>query len=279
MSNERIGREAAEEYREKLGLGTRPVGNLARLIENELGIGVAYVQGAEPGHGMTMSDGLRTLIAAGCTPHPLRMRSTLAHELGHVVLQSVDRYLHDQEIGERDSREIQADAFARHFLLPLAAVEKFADGRQVSERLLSDLVQTFGVSAHMAAIQMRDLGLINSSTFEEWKSLSGSLLSTRYGWPSEYEVQALESSTARPPQDILARTMEGYRWGAVSAAAIARLSGESNVSAVSGRLQTEGIIPGNARFTAAEAPTDSGARLTAEELKALMGNAETKKLT
>lgn len=274
MSNERIGREAAEEYRKQLGLDTRPVGNLARLIENKLGIGVAYVQGAEPGHGMTMSDGLRILIAAGCTPHPLRMRSTLAHELGHVVLQSVDHYLHDQKPAERDSREIQADAFARHFLLPLASVEMFADERQVSERLLSDLVQVYGVSAHIAAIQMRDLDLINSSTYEEWKGLSGSLLSTRYGWPSEYAAQALESSKARPPQDILAQTIEGYRWGAVSAAAIARLSSESNVSAVSERLQAEGIIPGNARSTVAEAPTDSGERLTAEELAALMGNAE-----
>lgn len=274
MSNEKIGREAAEEYRKQLGLGTYPVGNLARLIENELGIGVAYVQGAEPGHGMTMSDGKRTLIAVGCTPHPLRMRSTLAHELGHVVLESVDLYLRDQKIGARDSREIQADAFARHFLLPLAAVEMFADGRQVSERLLSDLVQVFAVSAHMAAIQMRDLDLINCSTYEEWKGLSGGLLSTRYGWPAEYEALALESSKARPPQDILAQTIEGYRWGAVSAAAIARLSSESNVSSVSERLQGKGILPGNARLTVAEAPTDSGERLTAEELAALMGNAE-----
>lgn len=274
MSNEAIGREAAQDFRKKLGLAARPVDNLARLIENELGIGVAYVQGAKPGHGMTMSDGVRTLIAAGCTPHPLRLRSTLAHELGHLVLQSVDLYLSDEKLEARDPKEIQADSFARHFLLPLEAVEEFVGGRQISEHLLSDLVQTFGVSAHMTSIQMRDLHMLDDSMFEHWKCLSGSLLATRYGWLSEYKARAIESSIPRSPQEILSRAMEGYRWGVVSAAAIARLSGERSVSAVSDRLKLEGIFPGDVSAKEAESPTDSGERLTPEELAALMDSAE-----
>src|SRR5690625_5131422 len=101
MSNEKIGQKAAEEFRRQYRLGTDPIANITRLIERTIGIGVAYVDAPAPGHGMTMRLGDKYMMAGGCTEHPMRLRSTLAHELGHLCLRSVDQYLEHGQWGER----------------------------------------------------------------------------------------------------------------------------------------------------------------------------------
>ncbi len=270
MSNESIGQHAAKEFRDELKLGYNPIDNMARLIERKVGVGVAYVNTPTPGHGMSMRLGERYLIAVGCTEHPMRLRSTLAHELGHLRLGSVDRVLGHNEWDKRTPEEIHADAFARHLLIPLSAVSATADGVTPTTSLLSDLVQSYKASPSMVAIQMRTSGLIGQDTCDEWSRLSTAKLASQFGWHKEYEALAGETRSARAPQPLLARAIEGYRWGLVAAAAIARLDGKSNPDDVRDQLEADGVTPIELDDLVPERPEKVGQSLTPQEIAFLM---------
>lgn len=274
MSNEEVGRYAAEQFRKELELGNAPIPSVARLIERRIGIGVAFVDAPAPGHGMTMAREGDILIAVGCTDHPMRMRSTLAHELGHLRLGSIDRYLTHGEWSKRTPEEIQADAFARHLLVPLSAVSAAAKGCEVSESLFSDLVQTYLASPIIVAIQLREVGAISKETYQEWASVAAGTLASRFGWHSEYQTLVAQSRRPRAPQALLARAIEGYRWGVVSAAAIARLEGKPSQAAVINELAANGVVPTRIPTIDPNPPERSGDALTPEELEWLTGGSD-----
>lgn len=274
MSNERIGQKAADDFRHEFGLGTEPIANMARLIEQKVSVGVAYVHTSMPGHGMTMRFGERYLMAVGCTQHPMRLRSTLAHELGHLRLGSVDRPLSHSDWDARTPEEIQADAFARHLLVPLGAVSAAARKSEPTTALLSDLVQKYKASPSIVAIQLRDTGVIDLETCREWSGLSAGRLAAQFGWHSEYASLASETGMPRAPQALLARAIEGYRWGLVTPASIARLEGLRDPRLVAAQLEADGIVPLEAEDTAPQRPTEGGAPLTPEELALLMGDTD-----
>lgn len=81
------GREMAQQFREKNNLGNQPIGDLVALIEQACAADVAIVEAPADEHGMTMRAAERetVFIAVACTENPMRQRSTLAHELAHVV--------------------------------------------------------------------------------------------------------------------------------------------------------------------------------------------------
>ena len=274
MSNERIGREAAEEFRDQFQLGVEPISSLARLIEQKVSVGVAYVEAPTPGHGMTMRHGTRHLIAVGCTEHPMRLRSTLAHELGHLRLGTVDRDLNHSAWDKRTPEEIQADSFARHLLVPLDAVRAASQKTDPSTALLSDLVQTYMASPSIVAIQLREAQVIDTNTYQEWSALTTGQLAFQFGWHTEYVSLASQSMTPRAPQSLLARAVEGYRWGLVTAAAIARLDGKHDQRLVSKQLQAEGIVPLSFYDTPPQRPPQSGIPLTEDEIRLLLSDSE-----
>ena len=274
MNNESAGREAAEEFRVEFNLGAEPIVNMARLIERTMGIGVAYVDAPAPGHGMTMRLGDRYMMAVGCTVHPMRLRSTLAHELGHLRLSSVDRYLDHGDWEERTPEEIQADAFARHLLVPLDAAKAAANSAATTLALLSDLVQRYMASPGMVAIQLREIGAINQNVYREWSSMTSGSLASQFGWRAEYQALVDQARTPRAPQELLARATYAYRWDLITPAAIARLEGERDPRVVVERLETEGIRPMKVDDVTPARPTDAGGGLTAEELALLTGGAD-----
>lgn len=274
MSNEKIGQCAADKFRLEYGLGTDPIENIARLIEVEFGAWVAYVQTSSPGHGMTMRLGERYLMAVGCTEHPLRLRSTLAHEVGHVRLGTVDRPLNHSNWDERTPEEIQADAFARHLLFPLTAAVAAVQGQELTMGLLSNLVQRYMASPRIVAIQLRNVGAIDAETCEQWGRVTGRQLASQFGWHAEYDAQAALSREPRAPQALLARAVEGYRWGLISAAALARLDGKPDPDGVADELNRNGVRPIDSLEISAQRPENSGASLTREELELLLGDTD-----
>ncbi|AZA09899.1 ImmA/IrrE family metallo-endopeptidase [Corynebacterium pseudopelargi] len=275
MSNEQIGKDAAKDFRAKHHLGIGPIADIADLIEHTTGVGVAYIDVPAPGHGMTMSLGQKTLIGVGCTDHPMRLRSTLAHELGHLVLDSVNRVASSTEWEARKPEEIQADAFARHLLVPLEAVEQMSSEREGTLGLLSTLVQFFGASPAMVAIQLREAGRISTQQCQEWiNAPSAKALALQFGWHKSYEQMAQQSQTSRAPQPLHSRAIEAYRWGLISPAVVARLSGERAPQQVVKRLKQQGITPQTEDLYSTEKPTDSGDQLSAEELESLLGGAD-----
>lgn len=119
-----------------------------------VGIDVLSVDATEAEHGLSMVDPTtgRTVIAVATTPHPMRQRSSIAHELGHVVAGDLDSDVSWMP-GDRSPAEICADAFARHLLLPLAAARRHVpSGGSPSLSDLSALVQEFELSPAIAAI-------------------------------------------------------------------------------------------------------------------------------
>lgn len=261
-STEQQGREAAEAFRRDHQLGWQPLGDLLTLIEQATGCDVAIVDGDPDEHGMVMRDPAteRVYIAVARTPHPMRQRSSLAHELAHVVFED----WHDGDLAERSSAERRADAFARHLLIPEAGVRDFfTSAGPLTEADLSAVVQHFHVSPPMAAIALATCGLIDEATKDEWKSLSTPALATRFGWREQYRALSDAANRVRAPQRLLARAITGYGAGVVSPAVIASLQGLS-ADTVIDELTAAGITPPSVEvpWAAADDMTPAGIDLS-----------------
>ncbi|HJG91939.1 MAG TPA: ImmA/IrrE family metallo-endopeptidase [Brachybacterium massiliense] len=239
-SAEQQAERAAEEFRQAHHLGVQPLGDLVALIEQTTGHDVAVLDASADSHGLTMRDPMRdrTFIGVARTPHPMRQRSTLAHELAHVVFGDWA-----ENLAKRSPEEIRADAFARHLLIPRAGLAAFLEsGARGDESTLSDVVQRFLVSPAIAAIAMRDAGLIDSDTCESWRALTTPHLATRFGWTDHYTTLQADSDRLRAPQGLVARAISGYAAGVISAQVIATLRGVS-VETVAEELSAAGIEP------------------------------------
>lgn len=220
--------ERAAAFRADHSLGYAAIGDLVEVIESVSRIDVAVLDLGQDEHGMTMRDPIRdaTVIAVARTPHLVRQRSTLAHELAHVLFED---HLPDHDIdwAARSPQEVRADAFARHLLIPIQAVVALVGGQERPLDLadLSVLCQRFLVSPAIAAIQVERAHLIDAARKQDWMRASAPDLAARFGWSDQYEDLARTSSTRRAPQRLLARTIAGYAHGAVSVETIARLRG------------------------------------------------------
>lgn len=244
MTAESEGRAAAERFRSEHRLGHQPLGNLVALIEQTTGIDVAVVEATPDEHGMAMLDPSRgtVFVAVAKTPHPMRQRSTLAHEQAHVLFDDWD----DPERegwADRDYEEVRADAFAGHLLVPEAGLrDLLADRPAVNLPALSTVVQRFLVSPAMAALALRRAGLIDEATKEAWRQLTTPMLAARFGWIDQYRALQDDSNRTRAPQRLLARATLGYVEQVVSARTVARLRGVK-VAEVEAELAVAGLVP------------------------------------
>ncbi|NEA36260.1 ImmA/IrrE family metallo-endopeptidase [Streptomyces sp. SID13031] len=276
MSAEDQGRTRAEEFRAEHRLGHVPLPDLVSLIELTQDIDVAVLDADPDEHGLTMRDPVRdvVVVAVARTRSPMRQRSTLAHELGHVLFGDFGL----SKAGEWDKRspqEIRADAFARHLLVPLEGlgpvladrspgesgaagadavvrsptgelmqieVKRHRGRERVSLSELSALVQRFKASPSLVAIQLNKVGLISPARKSEWMALSTRNLASRFGWSDLYEGWQQESASRRAPQRLLSRAIQGYVANVVSLQAVARLRGLP-VEQIAAEFEDAGIIP------------------------------------
>lgn len=257
MNAETEGKAAAARFRRDHRLGEQPLGDLAAVIEQATGIDIAVLDAGPDEHGMTMRDPKRGTVFIGIarSRNPMRQRSTLAHELGHV--QFGDWTAADAgHWGRRSPGEVQADAFARHLLLPEAGLRNFLAGQEpVAQAALSVVVQRFLVSPAIATIALHQIGRIDAATKTEWMSLTTPQLAVRFGWHDQYQALQSDADRRRAPQRLLARAIRGYAEGVVSAQTIATLRGISRETAET-ELREAGVVP-------VEASTGSAAWTTA----------------
>ena len=244
MTAEEEGSSFAAQFRHNHHLGMQPLGDLVAVIEQATGIDVAVLNAGPDEHGLTMRDPARGTVFIGVarTRNPMRQRSTLAHELGHVLFEDwVDNDTGDWS--DRSPAEIRADAFARHLLVPVEGLQEFIKPRSpVGPSTLSAVVQRFLVSPKIAAIAMRQAGYIDEATKQEWMTLSAPQLAARFGWTDQYQLLQASSDRRRAPQRLLARAITGYVEGVLSAQAIATLRGMS-LEAVIKELEEAGVTP------------------------------------
>ncbi|SDD63117.1 ImmA/IrrE family metallo-endopeptidase [Actinokineospora iranica] len=244
MNAETEGHSAAARFRDEHRLGVQPLGDLVAIIEQATGIDVAILDAGPDQHGLTMRDPARGAVFIGVarTWNPMRQRSTLAHELGHVLFGDWT----DGNAGswsDRTSAEIRADAFARHLLVPVEGLRDFLGNRElVTQSTLSEVVQRFLISPQIAAIALYQANYIDDGTKREWMALTTPRLAARFGWSDHYRALRADSDQRRAPQRLLARAIRGYEEGVLSAQAIATLRGIT-LDAAEADLREAGVTP------------------------------------
>lgn len=224
MNAESEGRAAAELFRREHHLGVQPLGDLVSLIEQATGIDVAVLDAGPDEHGLTMRDPDRNAVFIGVarTLNPMRQRSTLAHELGHVLFE--DWVADGGNRSETTPEEDRCRAFARHLLIPLEGLREFlGDQENLTLAALSAVVQRFLVSPAVAARALKQAGYIDTATSKEWGALYTPQLAARFGWSDQYHALQSDSNQQRAPQRLLARAISGYAEGVLTAQAIATL--------------------------------------------------------
>ncbi|WP_027943131.1 ImmA/IrrE family metallo-endopeptidase [Amycolatopsis taiwanensis] len=244
MNAEAEGRTAAARFRREHRLGVQPLGDLVAVIEQATGIDVAVLDAGPDEHGLTMRDPARNAVFIGIarTRNPMRQRSTLAHELGHVLFEDWA----DSDAGnwsDRTPAEIRADAFARHLLVPGEGLHEFLGHREsVTQSMLSEVVQRFLVSPQVAAIALHQAHYLDDDTKYEWMALTAPKLAARFGWSDQYHALQADSDRRRAPQRLLARAIKGYAEGVLPAQAIATLRGIP-LAAAEADLREAGVVP------------------------------------
>jgi Zn-dependent peptidase ImmA (M78 family) len=238
------GRATAEQFRRDHNLGQQPLGDLVAVIEQATKIDVAILEVGPDEHGLTMRDPARDTVFIGVarTANPMRQRSTLAHELGHVVFQDWADTIED---GWSSSSpvETRATAFARHLLVPLDGVRaSLGEHASATQATLSAVVQRFLVSPPIAAIALCQAGYIQHDRKQEWMAITTPQLATRFGWSDQYRALQADSNQRRAPQRLLARAIRGYADGVLSAQTIATLRG-TTLSAAHAELDEAGLVP------------------------------------
>ena len=226
MRPEAEGQARAKAFRKEHHLGAQPIADLFALYELVPGLDVASLTVANPDeHGMTAHDPERgvTKVVVACTPNPMRQRSTLAHELAHVLFGD---YANASQGGwaDRDDYEKRADGFARHLLVPLDGIREFLGPREgVTLADLSKVVQWFQASPRIVLIQMERAKYVDAATKAQWWDCTAPWLAGNHGWTPQYQTMQVESQTPRAPQRLLARAARGYQDGILSLRAVARI--------------------------------------------------------
>ena len=207
---------AAQSLRGHWSLGNDPVPNLVELFE-EQGIKVLAVDSVK-------IDGLTARARrTGKSPLPVivvnandwreRQYFTLAHELGHLVM----------EVAPRLDEEKAAHRFAGAFLMPADALWAKIGKRRTSVSLgeLLELKQVFGTSVQAITYRCKDLGIFSEILFRRLFDAF-----TRLGWrtPPYKEPYAREGEK---PKRFERLTFRALAEGIVSESKAAELLGVS----------------------------------------------------
>lgn len=137
--------DAARSLREMWLLPAGPIENMVELLEDKGGIVIPCDFGSELIDAMSQRiEGLPVLFFVNVNSPADRLRHTLAHELGHMVLHTIT-------VKSDEEMEDEADAFAGAFLLP--ADEIRPQLRRFDLRQLANLKRYWKVS--MAALAVR----------------------------------------------------------------------------------------------------------------------------
>lgn len=247
------GKTAAEKFRRRFSLGAQPIGDLIDLVERKMGVDIAVVSAKQGEHGLVMHDPSSgaTFMAVAATPHAMRQRSSLAHELAHLLFEDYSKKA-NAELSERTLEEQRADCFARHLLVPEQGVLEFLDHQKanakgsahgsVSFDDFAVLVQRFTVSPSMMAIVLSNLELIDNDTKREWMRWSTRALATKFGWLERYQIMQFASQQRRAPQRLLARAVSAYELGLLTAQDTATLRGISEKQVLK-EFEESGIFP------------------------------------
>lgn len=212
-----VGYDLAHELRDLLGLGLDPIPSMRQLAEDTLKIPIIQTQLHEKVAGATVASANRRAIVlniSGLNSDALVRRSTVAHEIGHLLFDSsteldelrVDEY---EDLAQRpdtrpDPVEQRANAFAVELLAPQsAAVARFRE----REDLFSDVLDYFGISFTAGRYQVWN-GLGRSVPLENLRAAN------RRPEP-DWDARESYTLTYHPIRQLASRPARGGRFSAV----------------------------------------------------------------
>ncbi|WP_291983234.1 XRE family transcriptional regulator [Luteitalea sp.] len=198
------GERVAAQERQRLGIGSAPVGKVSELLESQ-NIRAAWIELPKDVSGLTMSDREIGVFIVVNASHPaVRRRFSFAHEYAHALLDR-ERLGTVSRTTERDDLlEVRANAFAAAFLLPTEGVRQFmaqigkggpsrqradvfdeggvieASTRAVAKSQdtqmydVAELAEHFGVSRLAALYRLRNLRLVSDAEFAHLKQIEDS---------------------------------------------------------------------------------------------------------
>ena len=158
----RRGYDLARDSRDRLGVALEPIRSMRELVEHRLGIPIVQVKLPTAIAGATISSSGRrgiVLNTTGANTNVWIRRTTLAHELGHILydpegelssvrVDSYEQLRRDTEDPD-DSQylvEQRANAFAVEFLAPREAVKQLVpDVARVNADAIGRVMHTFGI--------------------------------------------------------------------------------------------------------------------------------------
>ena len=203
---------AAESLRNRWGLGLQPVPHLIHHLEVR---GVRVFSMAPVVHQWDDIDALSfwydqtPFILVNTSKQPSRLRMSLAHEVGHLILHQGEAF------ADRRQAELEATQFASSFLLPRDSM--IACGvRTAHLNTLLDLKQQWGASIAALVYRLHTLGLLSErryrSAFIELASL---------GWRLR-EPHNTEQGIAPESSQLLHKVLTELRAEGIMRADIAR---------------------------------------------------------
>lgn len=149
MTDKRVQRAAA---RARAALGEDFISCFYDRVESALGVEVIVVPLRGDGYSLTL--GGRRVIVLAATGHWFRSNFTLAHELGHLLVEGIP---------PQDDKTVEdvANAFAADLLMPVEIIRTI-DWAQAKAATVARVVWDLGVSTQALGVRLRYLGVTPS---------------------------------------------------------------------------------------------------------------------
>lgn len=236
------GRELARWLRELIGV-EGPITDLSDLVEDELGLDVALEPLPEGLAGLCVVTDRACLALVDSSAVVGRQRFTLAHEIAHLLVGDPEPVLVDEELFSRSPREVQANAFAAHFLMSEEGIKRALKGRPVSGRVAAELQYEFGVSLEALAWQLINLGLLTDARRRSLLASSPKSLAYQHGYVSHWQAGEQQRNVVRPPLRLVRRGFDAYRKGLIGVEPLANLFRIDDVDSLRRELEAVGVAP------------------------------------
>ena len=187
MTNLSVQQAAA---RTRYALGEDFVSCFYDRVESALGVEVIVVPLSKDGYSLTL--GGHKIIVLAATGHWFRSNFTLAHELGHLLVEGAS---------SRDGKaaENMANAFAADLLMPVEHIRSI-DWAQAKAATVARVSWELGVSARALEVRLRHLGVTPSD--EACSALAGS---------TDALMRTSLASSVAAPADVSARVQYSAR--------------------------------------------------------------------
>jgi Zn-dependent peptidase ImmA (M78 family)/DNA-binding XRE family transcriptional regulator len=212
--------QAAENLREFWKVGTGPIPSVVGLLEDQFIHVFTIATSSEKFDGTSAiaKDENGTVIAAAAVSREgvpgERQRFSLLHEVGHLVL----------DIADGIDEEKASHRFAGAFLAPAGLLRREIGTRRTTVQLreLFMLKRRFGISAQAIAFRLRDLSILNESTYK-WLCIQFNHNKMRKNEP--------EPLSPEEPQWLKRTVLRAFSEGLITADEAHRLTDESYESA------------------------------------------------